>query len=308
LIADWYPPVQRGRATTAVAIGAVLGVSSSYALAGPLLNAFGSQADGWRWTMLGLTIPLLVVLVLLLALRDPPSPDGARHAVSSRGEYGQLWEHRSLVLPLVCGYALIGGIADGALLVWAGPVLMRSFAATPVSVGNIMATALLINGVAAPIIGGALADFGQRTGGPPRTVMLLIGLLSVSVPLSLFALSPGILTASALLTLFFICGTSFQVSLMTLTTIVIPSHLRASCIAFLLALSNSFGYGVAPFLVSQLSTRLGGTDRVDISLSIVCFTSSVLGALAFWWTSRSWPSALAGGPARTRSLQHGTAL
>jgi MFS family permease len=288
LVADWYPPAQRGRATTSVSIGAVVGMSGAFALGGALLTIFNSPANGWRWAMLGLGAPLVLALLLALALRDPPRDAVSRDNVTSKGAFRQLWRHRSKVLPLALGFALVGGIADGAVVVWSGPMLTRSFGLTSGNVGAIMASILLINGVLGPIVGGALADTSQRGGGPLRTVMTLIALLVLSIPLGCFAVAPAVMPASILLGLFLICGTAFQVALMTLTTIVVPNHLRASCLAFLLAISNLFAYGVAPLLVSQLSVLLGGEAMIGRSLSVVCVLSSALGALAFWYASRSW--------------------
>jgi MFS family permease len=287
LVADWYAPVRRGRATTSVAIGAVVGMSCAFALGGVLLTALRSQVDIWRWAMLGLGAPLIVVLLVTLALQDPPHGQARRYNASSSGTFRQLWLYRRRVLPFALGFALVGGIADGAVVIWAGPMFTRKFEFTSARVGTIMASILLINGVLGPVVGGALADFGQRTGGPHRTMRVLIVLLSLSIPLGCFALVPTVLSASILLGLFLICGTAFSVALMTLTTIVVPNYLRASCLAFLLAISNLFAYGVAPLLVSHLSTLMGEGGVIEKSLTIVCVVSSALGGLVFWFVSRA---------------------
>jgi len=281
LLADWYPPTQRGRATMVVSVGAVVGMSGAFALGGYLISEDGHGVNAWRFAMLGLGAPVLAGLTLAPALVEPARVD-AGVQLTPRQVYAALWRYRVQLWPLMVGFALVGGIADGAAVIWAAPTLAREFALTSDRVGAIMGAVLLITGVLAPILGGLLADQAHRRGGPYRTVTMLSGLLFVSVPTGLFPLAPGAAAASAGLALFLLTGTAYQVAQLTLITIVIPGELRASCMAWTMAMGALFAFGAAPLLVSQLSVVLGGADRIGLSLAMICFSASLIGAWLFW--------------------------
>jgi len=290
LVASWYLPAQRGRATMAVSIGALMGMSAAFALGGVLLAFSDSAANGWRWAMLGLSVPLAAVLPLMLVLLDP-ARDATDMDTRVKGAYRQLWALRPTVVPLAAGFALVGGIADGAFLVWAGPTLIRSFGLSAAHAGVTMASILLLAGLSGPVIGGALADIGQRTGGPRRTAMILMSLLVLSVPAGLFAFAPSATVAIAMLAVFLVCGVAFAVALLTLTTIVIPSHLHSSSLALFLAISTVSSFAIAPLAVSELSALLGGEAMIGRSLTVVCMIASALGAVIFGFARRTWRAA-----------------
>ena len=281
LLGDWYPPNQRGRAAMVAAIGAIAGMAGAFALGGTLLARAGSAADGWRFAMSGLAVPLAAGVLISLALVEPARV-GSAAQLSPRQVYQGLWHRRRQLWPLMVGFALVAGIADGAALIWAAPTLSRQFALPADRVGAIMGTVLLLTGVLGPVLGGALADVAQRQGGPHRTMTTLSWLLLVSVPTGLFALAPGALLATLGLALFLLIGTAFQVAQLTLITIVMPSEMRASCVAWTLAMGSLFAFGLAPLIVSQLSVVLGGPARIGVSLTTVCLCSSLVGALLFY--------------------------
>jgi MFS family permease len=238
--------------------------------------------------MLGQGLPLAIAIFAILAMREPVRTQVANENRKLRHTYVELWRYRARVLPLLSGCALLGGIADGAAIIWATPTLIRSFGLSPERAGTIMASVLLISGIVGPILGGAIADRGQRTGGPYRTAALMTAVVLLSIPMGAFALAPGFVSASVLLTLYLTLGTAFQVTIMPLATIVIPSELRASCLALMAAVGATFGFALAPLMVSQLSMALGGASMIDESLAMVCVTFSVLSVFAFSFGTRSF--------------------
>lgn len=306
LLADWFPPNQRGRATMAVALGAAAGLSGAFALGGFLLDMIGARASSWRWAMLGLGIPLIVGLLFIGALQEPSRAGSIAQKPHAREVYAALWRYRAMMLPLTLGFALVAGIADGAAVVWAAPTLSRAFELTPRHVGAIMASVLLINGLVGPMLGGVLADLGQRTGGPYRTVTALSGLLFLSIPTGLFPLAPRVAPASVGLVAFLVSGNSFQIAIVVLITIIIPNELRASCLTVMFGIASLFAFGVAPLLVSHLSVALGGEGMIGKSLALICVASSLVCAVTFWFGRRSFRGLSVQGPG-TQQLQHCTA-
>jgi predicted MFS family arabinose efflux permease len=176
LLADLYPPEQRGRVTTVVFIGQVGGNSAAFALGGLLLAMAGTQPDdGWRWAMLWLNAPLVPIAFLVLALREPPRKGVAIANPSVRQVWHELRHYRVLVGVLAIGIVLVE-MAVGAMFIWGAPMLSRNFGLPPDSVGGIMAMGMLVSGVLGPIVGGTLADYyrperacaAQRTSRPLR--------------------------------------------------------------------------------------------------------------------------------------------
>lgn len=289
LLADLYPPEQRGRVTTVVFIGQVGGNSAAFALGGLLLAMAGTQPDdGWRWAMLWLNAPLVPIAFLVLALREPPRKGVAIANPSVRQVWHELRHYRVLVGVLAIGIVLVE-MAVGAMFIWGAPMLSRNFGLPPDSVGGIMAMGMLVSGVLGPIVGGTLADFCQRTGGPRRTIIVLSGLALLSAPAGLFAFVPGVASASILLVAVLTILLAVAMMGMTLFTIVIPNELRGLCMSMLTATCVLFGFAVSPVTVSLLSGAIGGLAMIGKALSIVCVTVSVIATATFVFVRRFMP-------------------
>lgn len=280
LLADHFPVVSRGRATTVIFIGQVAGNSAAFALGGLLLAHAGPGAQGWRWAMLWLVAPIVPIGLLMLALREPD-----RCGVTLRSpSIGQVWwelrHYRALITPLALGIVLVE-TALGATLIWSAPMLSRRFLLGSDTIGMIMAAGMMISGIAGPVIGGVLADLCQRTGGPQRTVRVLAVVATLGVPAGLFASMPGVMVTSVMLTISMTLIIAVATMGMTLFTIVIPNELRGLCMAVLTAVILLFALAVAPFAVTVLSDFLGGLTTLSRALSIVCVAAAVLAATAF---------------------------
>ena len=280
LLADYYPPAQRGRAKAVLVMGQYGGTSAAFALGGALLAQFGST-DGWRWAMFWLTIPMLALAALLmLAMREPARTGIVSRNRSSKQTFAELWQTRALVLPLTAGIVFVE-VPLFAINAWAAPALSRGFALPPTRVGAILATATMVSGILGPIMGGSLADLCHRSGGPRRTMLASAGLALLGAPAGLFAIMPGVSPASGLLVACItIVGATVAMSA-TLFTIVIPNELRGLCLSILAAANSIIGMASAPLMVSGIAGVLGGPAMIGTSLTLVCTAASVLCALTF---------------------------
>ena len=288
LLADLYLPAQRGRASTVVVIGQFGGMSAAFALGGALLTLSDTGPEGWRWALRWLTVPLAPVIFILLAMREPKRADIAVKNPSVREALVELWRYRAVVSPLVAGVVLIEMVL-GAALTWAAPAFSRSFALPSDRVGAIMATGLMVSGILGPIAGGTLADVGQRTGGPRRTMGVLCGLSLLAVPAGLFAFASQIAAASVLLVLFMTIVSAVAVMGTVLFTIVIPNEVRGLCMAILFAACLLFGLGMAPVSVSLLSGFMGGPAMIGKALALAGMVASIFAAIFFALGRRSCP-------------------
>jgi predicted MFS family arabinose efflux permease len=290
LFADLYGPAQRGRVTTVVIVGQVGGNSAAFALGGAVLATTGSAPDGWRWAMLWLVAPLVPVVLLMLAVREPARTGLTTAKPSARQIWDQLRPSRVVIGLLVIGIVL-AETAVGAMLIWAAPMLSRNFAVPPDRIGAIMATGMLASGILGPTLGGTLADLCQGTGGPHRTVSVLTGLALLGVPAGLFGFVPGVAAASFLMVGAMTILLAVALMGMTLFTIVIPNELRGLCMSVLMAAILLFALAVAPVTVSLLSGAIGGLAMIGKALSIVCVTTSLLAAVTFVLGQRHLPRA-----------------
>jgi len=288
LLADLYPPAMRGRAKAVVVIGQHGGTALAFALGGWLLVSFDTP-QSWRWTLLWLTVPaFILVLILMLVMREPPRTGAAVREPSSRQTFRELRQYRSIVLPLMIGIVLVE-LSMFAVLAWAAPTLARSFDQGPDRAGVIIGTAMMVSGILGPVLGGTLADFCHSSGGPRRTITVLGGLALLGVPGVLFPIAPSVTVAAALLVMFVTIVNATMAMGITMFTIVIPNELRGLCLAILSAAISLFGVALGPVAVSLVSGALGGPAMVGQALAWVCITANVLCALSFVVGRRSFP-------------------
>jgi MFS family permease len=294
MVADLYPPAQRGRATMVVAVGEVGGAPAAFTLGGYGLAVSLSQSlfglAPWRAALLELSLLLIPVMALMLFVRDPVRTGLRVENPSLRGLWPELWTYRTVLGPLLLARMMMW-IADGAVLVWAAPSFARRFHLSPDVIGALMGTVLLVSGLLGPLLGGPLADFCQRTGGPRRTVMALTVLAMMSVPAALFALAPDAMLACVLLAVFLTQGYTLGTAALTLGTIVIPGELRGVYLALSVTMGALFFVGVAPLVISGVATMLGGESMLGEALAMACGGSSFLGAIILFSMKRYFPAA-----------------
>jgi MFS family permease len=279
MVGDLYGPLQRGRATMVVMLGEIGGAPTAFALGGMLLGSIGSETEGWRDALLWMCVPFVPVLLLMLALREPPRGTSVQR-LSIRERWPQFWGYRKIVLSLLLARVMVW-TADGAVLVWGAPVFSRTYGMAPEHIGAIMGSALLISGILGPVLGGPLADLCQRGGGPRRTMAALSILALLSAPAALFAILPNATLASVSLTAFLTLGFAIGAIAAALTIVVLPSELRALFVAVTIMVGALFAIGIAPLTVSGLSLLLGGPATIGRALMIVCVGTSILGAVVF---------------------------
>jgi MFS family permease len=290
LLADLYVPAQRGRAVMVITIGQFAGASAVFALGGMLLAAPSHDTEGWRWAMLWLSAPLVLTALAMVALREPARTGRAIERPSARVSFIELWSYRASIAPLMVA-VITAEVALASVMVWAAPTLSRAFGLQPDRIGAVMGTLILAGGILGTVAGGILADSGQRTGGPRKTLTILAALAWVCVPAGLCILLPTVAWASVALFVLIATLTAILVIGTTLFTLVIPNELRGLCIGLLTALGAFVGVGLAPLAVSALSGAIGGPELIGRALALVCVAASLLCAAAFALGRRQLPGA-----------------
>ena len=298
MVSDYYAPAERGRASMIVASGEIVGAPVAFALGGtllvmlqatPAMKIAGWGLANWRWSllwMIGLLVPLITSVFFV---RDVAYGEAAPKRPSLRAVLPDLWSYRAVGVPVLVARSMIW-LADGAVFVWAAPNFARRFGLQPDRVGAIMGVVLLASGLLGPLLGGFISDFCQRRGGPRQTVRVLAILALLSVPTAAFALMPSVGWAAVVLGTFLTLGFTIGTGGVTLSIIVIPSHLRGCYLGLTVTLGALFFVGAAPLMVSMLAGALGGTAMIGQALAMVCATASILGALVFGISVRYFPA------------------
>lgn len=277
LAADLYAPAQRGRATMVLLVSAMAGNSAAFALGGAFLAMSDAGADAWRSAMLMLVAPLIPVLALMFAMREPSRTERTPENRSAREVWPELWRERAVIAPLLAGMILLE-MAFMAVYVWAAPTLARTFDLPPERTGAIMAMGLMLSGLLGPIAGGFLADHCQRRGGPRRAIAVLSGIGLSSLPAGCFAFVPHIALASALLVTFMVIVCAALAMGTALFTVVVPGEVRGLGMSIMFAGNTLFGVALAPMMVSALAGVIGGAASVGKALALVGITSMLLAA------------------------------
>ena len=282
-LADWVPPDQRGRCTMAVSFGQLAGSAGAFALGGFAVMKAGNGPEAWRHALLGLSWPLLPVLLVTAMAREPRRSGVELTDTTDRSRWAELWRYRHLVWPLLFGMAMFE-TALGAVLIWTAPMFSRVYAVGADRIGAVMAAALLFSGTLGPLLGGVMADMSERAGGPRRTIRLLSLLALSAIPAGVYALMPAVLLASVLVVVFMTLISAVTVLGMTLFTVVVPNGLRGLCMSVAIASNVLFALGVAPLVVSSLMSVAGGPGHIAWALTLGCMAATALGGMTFAWS------------------------
>lgn len=291
LSADLCPPGQRGRALLAVTTGKTLGLAAGFAITGALYGWFSGGAFGlsaWRAAHLALGGTFLLCLLPLLGLREPPRREVARAEAPFRVVAGELWARRAFLLPLFLGQVSVV-MADNAAVVWAAPVLGRTYGLQPDQFAGWMGALIFGTGLGGALLGGFAADWGQRSG---RRGGILLGAVIAAVvgaPAALFPIAGDVTVFAIALGMLMLCGTITGLVTSVALTVLVPNEARGLVIGLFIAVAGVIGFGVAPSLVAGVSTLLGGEAQLAPALAIVGTATSILAILAFLLAARRAP-------------------
>ena len=299
LSADLCLPEQRGKAMLIPTLGKSFGQAAGFALAGWLIGVFAAtnapqwfgDTVPWRSAHIvlgiisaGLTLPLLFV-------REP-----ARHEVEAGPEApfrvvaAELWSRRAFLIPLFIGQTTVV-MADAAGGIWAAPVLERHYGLKPEQFAGLLGAVMLFTGIFGAILGGLVADWGQKTG---RQGGLLIGAViaaAVGVPAALYPLMPDHMSYLAMLGLLVLAGTVTGLVTSVALTVYLPNELRGLSIGAFITIAGLIGFGITPPLVAAVSEPLGGEKFLGTALAIVGVVVSVISVLGFAIAMKRAPSA-----------------
>ena len=304
LSADLCRPEERGRGILIVTLGKSFGQAAAFALSGWLLGMFAAELgprwfgdyNAWRSSQLALGVLSALCTLPLLFLREPErheveaGPDAPFRIVAA-----ELWSRRAFLLPLFIGQTTVV-MADAAAGIWAAPVIERTYGLKPEAFATMLGGAILVSGIVGAILGGIVADWGQKTG---RRGGLLIGAIAaaaVGVPAACFPIMPDATSNIAMLGLLTLAGTVTGLVTSVALTVFLPNELRGLSIGAFIAIAGLIGFGLTPPLVARVSLWLGGEQQLGMALAIVGVIVSLISVIGFLLAMRHAPVAVQENP------------
>lgn len=299
LASDYCRPDQRGRGMLFPNIAKAIGIAAGFAVAGILLGTVAARhlpalfgSTPWRSAQWMLGIGSAILVLPLLLLHEP-----ARHEVEAgpRAPFGvllaEIKARRAWIIPLFIGQTSVV-MADAAAAIWVSPVLQRNYHLQPGDFAGWLGALVLVTGIAGAVVGGFVADLGQKSqirGG------LLIGAIvaaAIGIPSALFPVIPGVGGFAVAIGALMLAGNVTGLIASVALTVWLPNELRGLCIGAFIAVAGLIGFGVAPSLVTLVSHWLGGEARLAASLAIVGVLVGVVSVIGFTLSMRNAPPQL----------------
>lgn len=295
LAADLCAPDKRGRAMLMLTIGQWAGAALAFALGGALFGYFQHNGNlvgiaPWRNVNLALGLLSAFLILLMLLMREPARHEQGEGADAPFGVVAkELWGMRRFLIPLFVGQA--GAVmADAAAGIWVAPVLTRTFHLQPDQFGGWVGAIIFGSGVGGSILGGVLADWGQRSGRQGSILLPAFVASILAVPAALFPLAPGTTSFGLLLALMLTSGTLMGVVVATAITVLLPNEVRGLCMGAFIAIAGVVGFGLAPTLVTWIADVLGGSTHLGTGLGIVGLGVGLMSVASFWIAMRNAPA------------------
>lgn len=257
LIADYFPRESRGRAMSVFSSAIFFGSGLAYFLGGWVVGLTEQQGmwtvplfgtiRPWQSVFLIVGLPGLVVMLLFFTIREPPREASGSQpgSVPLRAVWRYVRDNRRTFATQNLGFAISATVNYG-IAAWLAAFFMRTYGWTATRAGLVQGSLTMTVGVAAPIIGGWLADGFVRRGmtdGPLRVGM--IGAAGMLISATAYPLMPTAASAVAwLVAVNFFAALPWGAAA-TAAAEVVPSSIRAQGVAvyfFILGLvSSAFG-------------------------------------------------------------------
>jgi len=166
-------------------------------------------------------------------------------------------------------------------MIWAVPVLTRDFHQTPADFGTWMGLVNLGANIAGAVIGGLVADLGQRRRGRAGVLLGAVIGAALSVPAALFCVMPSVAGFAAMLAVLLCAGACVNIAATSAIAVILPNELRGICFSMLVAVIGIAAFGIAPLLVSLGAQALGREGHIAAPLAAVGVLTSLAAVAAF---------------------------
>src|SRR5882757_7067093 len=289
MIADAFPPEQRGAALGVFLMGMVLGGPTAISVGGALLGsaqtgAFATlpvlgQLAPWRAVLVLMGLAGLLAPLLFLTLREPARQESAG-AVSLREVIGCFIGARRVLVPLYIGMALLS-VGDYGLLSWMPSLLSRRFALPPAELGLMFGVITAVASVAGALAGGILSDRAERRGGL-RARLVPIALAAAMGALAAAMVSGGLIMALCGLALWTFASAIGGIGGIAALQELLPNEYRGVGMSLVAFFNTLLGLGIGPTLVALVTEQVYGDPKsVGYAMTLVVLPAGVVACLLF---------------------------
>lgn len=298
LIADYFPPRERGRVLGVFSLGVPFGSA-----AGLLLGGYIGAQYGWRFTFLLLGgIGLLLAPLFLFLVREPPrgALDVPHEGINTASFFEVLAHLRKLptfwLASVGTGFA---SMMTYGLAFWLPSYIQRSLHLDLTETSQILGVTAFFGGSASMLGSGWLAD--RLAARSIRSYALipccgcLLTLLFLFIALNVTNIVAVVLVLFALQ----VVAQAYAPPSIALIQTLTPAHMRATTSAIFLLILNIMGVGLGPLLfgaVSDLLTASYGEGALRYAIVLCGSVLYLCAALMFLIESRLLSSG--SGPAR----------
>lgn len=310
ILGDYFPPHKLRWATAVFAMGITLGSGLSYKV-GSWLYQWLSQQDfsgiplietlsAWQLTFVAVGLPGFIVVLLLLAVREPkriPSTSDGASTQEPPVPVSQVvqhlknhWQAYGALFFGVCMMAIIGYGTLG----WYVEFLIRSYDMSRLDAGNAMGNIFIVAGTAGTFAGAAFATWLQKRGFSDANLRVTcIAAGALIIPAVAAPLMPDAQSSIALTWLVvFIHYTHFGVAMAALQLIT-PNRMRAQTSALLLFTTNLFGLGLGVTVIAFFTDFVFADDSaLRYSLAVTAAIVYPMAALVVGWGLKYYRRAL----------------
>lgn len=295
LIADYFPPKARLRATATYATGLYLGIGLATLTGGLVINwvAGGGSADlpllgalrGWQvvFIVVGLPGVLLGVLTLASVRETTRFGEAPETGVSARSFVRFLGgPQRVLYLTHFLGFScqVTYSYSFGA---WTPSFLIREFGWTQARTGLGLGAVTLVTAPLGVYLGSVAAQRLRRRWPRDAEIRIAFTIALIALPFAVaFPFAPTATLALALIGITqCLISMPFGISPVALNEVT-PNRFRARIIAVYLFCVNLLGLSLGPVGVALLTERVfGSPDRLPLALATMAVCTMPLAALTF---------------------------
>jgi predicted MFS family arabinose efflux permease len=266
IIADYFPPEQRGGALALYSLGIPLGTT-----AGAALGAWIASSYGWRTAFVAIGLfGIVFALLVLLTVREPQRGrlDGAAAPQLGLGESLKLFAADRVLR----GAAIAGGLSafvGYAMLSWTPALLMRVKGMSLADLGVYYGVASGVALALGMLLGGHLVDrFGTRD----RRMYALVPAVAfvVALPFYVGAVEAGSWPLALLLiTVPLALYAMYLAPVLAIVQNAVPAARRSTASAILLLIINLIGLGGGPLFIGSVSDAAAGygwTDPLQLAM------------------------------------------
>ncbi|GAB5489241.1 MAG: MFS transporter [Parasphingorhabdus sp.] len=298
MIGDSFPTEKRGKPIAFYSSALPLGAGIASLLSGAIIAwtaASGSQTlpffgelSPWRFTLIVVGLPGIVLAAMFLFMKEPARrPTASTDVIGGSGFFDALkyiWDNKTLYIGFVLIICTMTAIAysQGFL----APTFERTWGWSPQKYAFINGVALLIIGPANMLIMGTISDWWTKKGVKDASLRILYVGFFIMVPTA----SLPLFMPTGELAFAILCINTIGIGIVsaigvTSLLVITPAQIRGQIVALYYLAISWFG-SLGPIAVGELSSGVFGEENLRYAVATVPFIFAIVPLLMMPMTRR----------------------